>query len=194
MTQIYKDCHSVNNSFNCFLLKILLLLLLLLKKIVNARPESDLRPISPTTPAPNLQRERRERENSRRQKGIEQLRPIKKYCTLLLKRISPTPSNTLPARSIRRDTERKIKVMRGYCVLVRGGALVYRCATKAPRVTRTVTCSTGSASLRGCIGLHLNLYSIHNTLQMDDAKYHTQTDPLLKNGHHSLKSLYGLLV
>ena len=52
------------------------LLLLLLKDIGNARlGESDQHPISPKTPTPQHQpkKERRERENSRRQKVSEQL-------------------------------------------------------------------------------------------------------------------------
>ena len=39
----------------------------------------------------------------------------------------------------------------GYCeVLQRGGAKVYRCAIKAPRVTRTGTKGTGRALQSGC--------------------------------------------
>ena len=61
----------------------------------------------------------------------------KKALDLLLKPTNPTPSNTGSTRSFQRDTERGIKVLR-YCeVLQRGGAKVYRCAIKAPRVTRT---------------------------------------------------------
>ena len=43
-----------------------------------------------------------------------------------------------------------------YCeVLQRGGARVYRCAIKAPRVTRTGTYGTGRAPQSGCFGLLL---------------------------------------
>ena len=41
--------------------------------------------------------------------------------------------------------------------------MVYRCGTRAPLVTRTGTSGPGRAPLRGCIGLHLILHSIHNT-------------------------------
>ena len=80
-----------------------------------------------------------------------------------MKHANPTPSNTGSTRSSQRDTERGIKVLR-YCeVLQRGGAKVYRCAIKAPRVTRTGTYGTGRAPQSGCFRLHLILYSIHNT-------------------------------
>ena len=63
----------------------------------------------------------------------------KKALDLLLKSANPTPSNMGSTRSFQRDTKRGIKVLR-YCeVLQRGGAKVYRCAIKAPRVTRTGT-------------------------------------------------------
>ena len=76
---------------------------------------------------------------------------------------NPTPSNTGSTISFQRDTERRIKVL-WYCeVLRRGGAKVYRCAIKAPRVTRTGTSGTGRAPQSGCFGLHLILYSIHST-------------------------------
>ena len=51
-----------------------------------------------------------------------------------------------------------------YCkVLQRCGAQVYRCATRAPRVTRASTNGLGRAPFRGCTGLHLILWSIHTT-------------------------------
>ena len=63
----------------------------------------------------------------------------KKALDLLLKPANLTPSNTGSTRSFPRDTERGIKVL-CYCeVLQRGDAEVYRCAIKAPRVTRTGT-------------------------------------------------------
>ena len=81
-----------------------------------------------------------------------------------MKPANPTPSNTGSTRSFQRETERRIKVMR-YCeVLQRGGAKVYRCSIKAPRVTRTGTYSTGRAPQSGCFGLPRFLYSIHNTV------------------------------
>ena len=40
---------------------------------------------------------------------------------------------------------------------------MYRCAITPPRVTRTGTYGRGRAPYRGCIGLRLILYSIHNT-------------------------------
>ena len=80
-----------------------------------------------------------------------------------MKPANPTTSNTGSTRPFQRDTERGIKVRR-YCeVLQRGGAKVYRCAIKVPRVTRSGTQGTGRAPQSGCIGLHLILYSIHNT-------------------------------
>ena len=83
----------------------------------------------------NLQKKRRERENSRRPKGSEQIKPIKS----ILKPTSPTPSNAMPAKSYHGVTEREIKVTQ-YCeVLQRGGVYKYRCAARAPRVTRTGT-------------------------------------------------------
>ena len=63
----------------------------------------------------------------------------KKALDLLLKPANPTPSNTGSTRSFQRETEREIKVL-WYCeVLQLGGAKVYRCAIRAPRVTRTGT-------------------------------------------------------
>ena len=61
----------------------------------------------------------------------------KNVLTLVLKPASPTPSNTGSARSFHRDTEWGIKGLRYSEVLQRGNELVYRCATRAPRVTRT---------------------------------------------------------
>ena len=63
----------------------------------------------------------------------------KKALDLLLKPTNPTPSNTGSTISFQRDTERGIKVLRFCEVLQRGGAKVYRCAIKAPRVTWTGT-------------------------------------------------------
>ena len=40
---------------------------------------------------------------------------------------------------------------------------MYRCATRAPRVTHTGTHGLGRAPLSGCTGLHLIWYSIHST-------------------------------
>ena len=82
----------------------------------------------------------------------------KEVLALLLKPASPTPSNTWLARSFQRDTEKGIKVLL-YCkVLQRGGAKVYRCATRAPRITRAGTYGPGRAPLRlECTGLHLIL-------------------------------------
>ena len=40
---------------------------------------------------------------------------------------------------------------------------MYRCAITAPCVTRTGTYGTGRAAYKGCIGLHLILYSINDT-------------------------------
>ena len=65
------------------------------------------------TPAPQYKPiDRRKRKGIRVKdyRGIEQLRPIKKTLALLLKPASPTPSNTMLARSLQRDTERGIKV------------------------------------------------------------------------------------
>ena len=79
-----------------------------------------------------------------------------------MKPTSPTPSNTGSARSFQRDTERGIKVLRYCMVLQRGCTVVYQCATRAHQ-TCTGTYSPGRAPLRGWIGLHLILYSIHST-------------------------------
>ena len=63
----------------------------------------------------------------------------KKALDLLLKPANHTPFNTGSTRSFQRDTERRIKVVRYYEVLLQGGAYVYQCAIKAPRVTQTGT-------------------------------------------------------
>ena len=58
---------------------------------------------------------------------------------------------------------------------------MYRCPITAPCVTRTGTYGTGGASQRGCIGLHLILYSIHNTATYRRcARSHTNTSPVKK--------------
>ena len=58
---------------------------------------------------------------------------------------------------------------------------MYRCAITAPRVTRTGTYGTGRAPYRGCIGLHLILYSIHNTeTYRRCARSHANTPPVKK--------------
>ena len=88
---------------------------------------------------------------------------------LLLKSASPTPSNAGSARSFQWDTETGTKVLRYSEVLQRGGVYLYRCATRAPRVTRTFTYGPGRAPLR----LHLILYSIHST-----AMSHSNTAPV----------------
>ena len=58
---------------------------------------------------------------------------------------------------------------------------MYRCAITAPRVTRTGTYGTGRAPYKGCIGLHLILYSIHNTeIDRRCARSHANTPPVKK--------------
>ena len=86
-------------------------MLLLLKEVGNARLGESALSVRPQPLIPTYRKE--ERENSRKQKGIVQLRP-KKTLALLLKPASYTLSNTGSARSFPRDTEMAIKVMR-YC-------------------------------------------------------------------------------
>ena len=58
---------------------------------------------------------------------------------------------------------------------------MYRCAITAPLVTRTGTYGTGRAPYRGCIGLHLILYSINNTeTDRRCARSHANTPPVKK--------------
>ena len=58
---------------------------------------------------------------------------------------------------------------------------MYRCAITAPRVTRTGTYGTGRAPFKGYIGLHLILYSIHNTeTDRRCAGSHANTPPVKK--------------
>ena len=56
-----------------------------------------------------------------------------------------------------------------------------RCAITAPRVTRTGTYGTGRAPQRGCIRLHLILYSIHITAtERRCARSHSNTPQVKK--------------
>ena len=123
------------------------MLLLLSLKVGNARlGEIDLCPIGPWSQQ-TIPTNRRNKRKGRQQKTKRKLvaKVNKKGVVQLLKSANPTPSNIRSARSFDRDTDRRIKVMR-YCeVLHRGGALVYRCAIKAPRVTRIGTYGTGRA-------------------------------------------------
>ena len=140
-------------------LLLLLILLLLLKEVSSARlRESDIHPISPKTPALQYQPIDRKKRNEKIVEDYSRNRAAqanKKALALLLKPASPTSSNTGSARAFQIDTESGTKVLL-YCeVLQRGGAQVYRCATRTPRVM--------SASLSGCIGLHPILYSIQRT-------------------------------
>ena len=58
---------------------------------------------------------------------------------------------------------------------------MYRCVITAPRVTHTGTYDTGSAPYRGRNGLHLILYSIHNTTaDRRCARSHSNTPPVKK--------------
>ena len=137
---------------------------------------------SPTIPT-YRQKEEKGKKNKRLYRvGIEQLRPIKKHwsCSRLLKPTSPTPLNMGLARSFQIDTEKGIKVLL-YCkVLQRGGAKVYRCATRAPLATHRATYAYGPfrALLSGCIWLHLNLYSKHRTATDWWAMSHLSTLPV----------------
>ena len=89
--------------------------LLLLKKVSSARlGESDIHPISPKTPAPQYQpidgkkRKGKRLEDYSRDKAAQ---ANKEALALLLKPASPTPSKTGLARSLKRDTENRIKVL-----------------------------------------------------------------------------------
>ena len=100
---------------------------------------------------------------------------------MLLKPASPTPSNTGLVRSFQRNTEKGIKVLL-YCkVLQRGGAYVYRCATRIPRVTSAGTYDTGRAPLRRCTWLHLILLSIHKTATDRRWEMSHSNTPLVRN-------------
>ena len=123
----------------------------------------------------NLSKEKRERENSRRQKEIEQLRQIKKHwhCSIVN---PPFHAMAGSARSFHRDPEKGIKVLR-YSEVLQWGALECRCSTREPSVTLTDTYGTGIAPQRGCIGSHLILCSIHNTNTDRRWAMHTQTTP-----------------
>ena len=87
--------------------------------------ESDIQPISPSTPDPQYQQIDRNKMKGKIVEDYSRDRAAlanKKALALLLKPASPTPSNTGLARSFQRDTEKGIKVMR-YCeVLQRGCA------------------------------------------------------------------------
>ena len=61
-----------------------------------------------------------------------------------------------------------------------------RCAITVPRVTRTGTYGTGRAPQRGCIGLHLILYSIHNTAVIDLEFAHAKFQFYLKNEYYTV--------
>ena len=117
-----------------------LLLLLLLKKVSSARlRDSDVHPISPKTPAPQYQPIDRKKRKGKRVEDYSRdtaAEANKEALALLLKPTSPTLSNMGLARSFQRDTEKGIKVLL-YCkVLQRASAKVYRCVTRALRVTR----------------------------------------------------------
>ena len=58
---------------------------------------------------------------------------------------------------------------------------MYRCATKVLCVIRTGTCSPGRAPKSGCIGLHLILSTIQNTVtNRRCAMSHSNTPPVKK--------------
>ena len=104
-----------------------------------------------------------------------------KSLALLLLPANPTPSNTVSTRLFHRDTDKEIKVLRSCEVHQRGGAKVYRCAIKAPRVTRTGTYGSCRSPKRGRIGLHLILCSIHYTAtDRRCARSHSNTPPVKK--------------
>ena len=100
-----------------------------------------LTPYQSEDPSPTLPTYRGKEEKRKivEDKKGESNQTNKKALDLLLTPANPTPSCTGSTRSFQRETTRRIKVLR-YCeVLQRGGAKVYRCAIKAPRVTRTGT-------------------------------------------------------
>ena len=92
-----------------------------------------------------------------------------------MKPASSTPLNMGSARSFPRDTwewNKSPAVLRGY-----------------PCVTRTGTFSPGRASLSGCIGLHLILYSIHRTAtDRWWAMSHSNTPPVTNRAPQSARS------
>ena len=103
-----------------------------------------------------------------------------------LKPASPTPSNAGSSRSFQTDTDWRIKVLR-YCeVLHQGGAWVYRCATRAPHVTRTGTYCPSRTPLRESVGLHLFLYSIHSIATDRRWTMSYSSTPQLEKWHHWL--------
>ena len=73
---------------------------------------------------------------------------------------------------------------------------MYQCATRVPRVTHTGTYGPGKAPLRGCIGLHLILYSLHSSVtDRRRAMSHSNTPPVrnrapLAAWSSSLKGVY----
>ena len=67
--------------------------------------------------------------------------------------------------------------------------LSVRCATRARRVTRTGSYGPGGASLSGCIGLHLILYSIQKTAK--DRRWamsHSNTPPVRNRAPQTARS------
>ena len=78
-------------------------ILLLVKEVGSARlRESDFTPYQSNDPSPTIPTYRQKEEkgkNNKRQKGIEQLRPIRKALTQLLKPSSLTPLNTGSSKS-----------------------------------------------------------------------------------------------
>ena len=88
--------------------------LLLLKEVDSARLGERITLYQFNDPSPTIptygQKEEKEK-NSRRQKGIEKLRPIKRYCPALETRQSHT-TNTGSAISFHWETEKGMKVLR----------------------------------------------------------------------------------
>ena len=107
-----------------------------------------------------------EKEKILGDKKEEQKRPTRRHWLCSVKQTSTTPWNTGLLRSFHRDTERGTKVLRHWEILQRRGANERQWATNAIRLTCTAgsgTYGNGNASLIWCIGLHLILYSMHNT-------------------------------
>ena len=132
----------LNGNKGPAVLIIIIIIIIIIKKDWQCKAgRGRLTPYQSEDPSPTLPTYRAKEEKGRivEDKKWESNWAYKKALDLLLKPASPTPSNTGSTRSFQRETDRRIKVLR-YCeVLQRGGAKVYRCAIKAPRVTRTGT-------------------------------------------------------
>ena len=136
--------------------------------------------ISPKTRATQCQPiDRKKRKEKIEEDYSRDRRPIKKTIGIAFESRQSYTIEYGFRKIVPEGHEQRINGLQYREVLQRGGAEVYRCATRAPRITRTGTYGSSRAPLRGCIGLHLILYNIQRTAtDRPWAMSHSNTPPV----------------